>query len=134
MKDTLTISFAPTASPKPTNPSMASFLASPWTPSSISCSYFVSSMIVSGKSRCPPMCGRGLRSRGDGHRRRLAVVVRLDRHPVTALDGRQRIGVETVDGGDGTRDGAGDVNRVCVLADDAGRAVVRSLDLEQQAE
>src|SRR4249919_3541258 len=113
-----TISLASTASPKSTSFSMQNFLVSPCLPSSISCWWVVSfiAMMVSRWS--------GLFLARDRDRGLLAHLRRVDLHPVAGLDGRDRILVQAVHGGDPTGNGSADVDVVDLLADDGRRAVM----------
>src|SRR5688572_8464173 len=124
-----TISLASTASPKSVSFSMPNCLASPCLPSSISCWYFVSFMVMvmifqwneSRRwsllllGRCLARdCGRGV----------VAHVRRVDLHPVAGLDGRDGVLVQAVHGGDFAGNGAADVDRVDFVGDDGDRAVI----------
>src|SRR5580765_7695117 len=123
-KETSTISLASTASPKSAIFSMQNFLVSPSLPSSMSCWRCVSfiAMAVSRSSAFPKSRNRLLAR--DRDRGLLAYLRRVDFNPVAHLDGRDRVLVQAVHGGDSTGNGSADVDGVDLLADDGCRAVM----------
>src|SRR5512139_1578004 len=131
-----TISVASTALPKSRSLSMQNCLASPCLPSSISCWYFVSFIFIVVSFLCLPFQSRwnGLPLGGNGDGGLLADFGCVDLDPVPGLDGRDRILVQFVDGGNFTGNGAVDVDPVDLLADEACGAMVGHLALVVQAE
>ena len=73
---------------------------------------------------CVAMSVDGLLLARDRDRGLLAYLRRVDFHPVAGLDGRDRVLVQGVDGGDSTGNGSTDVDIVDFLADDGRRAVM----------
>src|SRR5512135_1439602 len=121
-----TISVASTALPKSRSLSMQNCLASPCLPSSISCWYLVSFIfILILLLLIINWCYAGyclLASDRDSGL--LTDLGRVDLNPVAGLDGRDRVLVQFVHGGNFTGYGAVDINKVDLLANEACGAVV----------
>ena len=77
-----------------------------------------------GHGDLPSMDWNGLLLARDRDRGLLAYLRRVDFHPVAGLDGRDRVLVQGIDGGDSTGNGSTDVDIVDFLADDGRRAVM----------
>src|SRR5512135_2400503 len=126
-----TISVASTALPKSNSLSMQNCLASPCLPSSISCWYFVSFIFMIYLLFIVYFTNivKGLPLGGNGDGGLLADLWCVDLNPVAGLDGRDRVLVQFVHGGNFTGYGAADVDPVDVLTDEACGTMVRYLAL-----
>src|SRR5512136_2698289 len=131
-----TISVASTALPKSKSLSMQNCLASPCLPSSISCWYFVSFIFIIHLLFIVYFTNivKGLPLAGNCDGGLLADLGGVDLDPVAGLDGRDRILVQFVHGGNLTGNGAVDVDKVNLPADEACGAMMGHLALVVKAE
>src|SRR5512143_4148867 len=119
--------------------SIQNCLASPCLPSSISCWNFVSFIFMTISFQFSMSClannvGNGLALAGNGNSCLLTDLRRVDLNPVAGLDGRDRILVQFVHGGNFTGNGDADVDPVDLLTDEACGTMVRYLALVVEAE